>query len=120
MTENNAPALPPFPPLADVTATIEEPVTPPQPKPKFSVLDQRYADPRAVKNVTLDQLAKIELEIHNLRIAYVVHGFDEAVKVGSQGGTIGTEMARLAQAIVNIEAVFDDVLTKIPSPDAAE
>ena len=104
MLNSQSSSLPPLPSLSEVPTVPEEQTLP------FNPLDQRYVATKVIKALTVEQLSKLELEQHNLRLAYVAHGYNADIKFDQSNSTIGTEIERIGNAIHNIEKVFGSVL----------
>ena len=59
-----------------------------------------------------EQLAKLEAELHVIRMTYIANGSDPAmlIRAGGKDRTIGEEMANLIGTIRSLEMFFASVL----------
>ena len=71
--------------------------------------DYKYADVTDIQNVTRGQLAKLEVDLHSLRMAVIANGGDESAVIGPNR-TLATEIARVNEAINTLESYFSEVL----------
>jgi len=78
-------------------------------EPKVFVPDYKYAGVDNIKAVTVNQLAKLEADLHSLRMVYVANGQNPDVLVASNR-TISQEISAVVSAIRNLEAYFASVL----------
>jgi hypothetical protein len=78
-------------------------------EPKGFVSDYKYANTDSIRNVTINQLAKLEADLHSLRMVYVANG-ENANSLVAPNKTIGQEMALVIGAIKNLEDYFASVL----------
>ena len=72
--------------------------------------DYKYATPSEIQGLTKSQLIKLEMELHNLRLAYVAHGMNDEAKVNPTT-TISKEIERVETLISNVENYFGSVLS---------
>ena len=77
--------------------------------------DYKYADESDIKAVTEDQLAKLEVELHTMRMMFVANGENPDVMI-SAGRKIGEEMQKVETVIANLEAYFAAILTSDDAP----
>jgi hypothetical protein len=71
--------------------------------------DYKYASPEDIKNVTVGQLAKLEVDLHSLRMAFVANGENPNTLV-AQNRTIGDEISKVESALAQLENYFASVL----------
>lgn len=71
--------------------------------------DYKYADPSEIIAVTKSQLAKLEVDLHALRMALVANGENPDALVGPNR-TLGSEISRVSGAIKTLESYFSSVL----------
>ena len=86
--------------------TVEEVVVE---EPQGFVPDYKYTAPDNIKAVTVNQLAKLENDLHALRIVCIANGGNLNTRV-SEHRTIGEEIAAVKAAISNLEDYFASVL----------
>lgn len=71
--------------------------------------DYKYADNEALKNITVQHLAKLESDLHSLRLLFVANGENPDALI-SQNRTIGQEMERVQETIKKLEMYFSSIL----------
>mgnify|MGYP003704955007 CR=1 FL=1 len=62
-----------------------------------------------LKNITSQHLAKLEADLHTLRILYVSNGENPDAMI-SQNRTIGQELERVSSTIAKLEEYFASIL----------
>lgn len=70
-------------------------------------LDQKYLNPKALKEETLNTLAGLELQKHRYRLILVASGPETRAE---NGALVGDEITRLDHVIQTLESEFADVL----------
>ena len=101
MIHDNDIVLPAVPPLQE-KEVVEKPVR------KFTP-DYKYMSSEDVKAITVGQLAKLEAELHTLRIVYFAHGENPDVMV-APNRTIGQEIQNVMGSLLRISDYFSAVL----------
>ncbi len=81
------------------------------PKAKGFVTDYRFATPDDIRNLTINHLAKLEAELHTLRMAFVANGMNPNLVIG-QGRKLGAEMQKIEQSLVELSEYFRPVLVQ--------
>ena len=71
--------------------------------------DYKYASFEDIKAITVNQLAKLEVDLHALRMAFIANGENPHALVGP-GRPIGEEMSKITNAILLLESYFNTVL----------
>jgi len=71
--------------------------------------DYRFASPDEIRALTINHLAKLEAELHTLRMAYVANGKNANLMIGKDR-KLGTEMQRIEQSLEDLPAYFRSVL----------
>ena len=71
--------------------------------------DYRYASRDDIRAVTLNQLAKLEVDLHTLRLIFVANGSNPASLIAADK-PIGPEIEKVGAAIVRLEKYFSTVL----------
>lgn len=79
------------------------------PDVKGFVFDYNFASPEDIRNLTKNHLAKLEAELHTLRMAYVANGRNPELMIG-QGRKLGTEMQKVQDSIKELTVTFQSVL----------
>jgi len=79
------------------------------PKPKTFTSDYRFASADDIRAVTINHLAKLEAELHTLRMAYVANGKNPDMLLGPER-PIGGELVRIKDSIESLAAYFKDLL----------
>jgi len=82
----------------------------PEPKPEVFSSDYRFASKDDIRAVTVNHLAKLEAELHTLRMAYVANGKNANLLVAPER-PLGGEMVRIKTSIHELSTYFAEVLT---------
>jgi len=80
------------------------------PKPETFTSDYRFASADDIRAVTVNHLAKLEAELHTLRMAYVANGKDPDIPL-APNRPIGGEMVRIKDSINVLSEYFQDILS---------
>lgn len=72
--------------------------------------DYKYVSREEVKNITVSQLAKLEADLHNLRMMFVANGRNPDLQI-NEARTVVEEMKTIAKVIEELEGYFAEVLT---------
>jgi len=86
-----------------------KPVAQEEPKKDVFVPDYRYASAADIHNVTVNHLAKLEAELHTLRMAFVANGKDPNLMIAPDR-RLGAEMQKIEASIVELSEFFKAVL----------
>lgn len=100
MTIDKTPLLPETP--SPVKSAHEE-------APRRFVPDYRFASRDDIREATRHQLAKLEVELHTLRIIYYAKGENPDIPV-TQNRTLGQEMLSVSNAIDRLYSYFEDII----------
>lgn len=73
------------------------------------VPDYKYLPMDEVKNITVQQLKKLEADLHTLRLLFISNGENPSILI-SQNKTLGQEMKRTTDTIKKLESYFASVL----------
>lgn len=71
--------------------------------------DYRFATNDDICQVTKAQIAKLEAELHRMRILFIANGENPNQRV-SEVATLGQEIARLEEVIDRLASYFENVL----------
>lgn len=71
--------------------------------------DYKYADSDSIKAVTTQQLAKLEVDLHSLRLVLIANGGNSEALIG-QNRTLGAEISRIESTIKTVENYFSSIL----------
>ena len=74
------------------------------------VPDYKYVSSAEVKEITRGQLAKLEADLHSLRMVYVANGKNPNILIG-QNRPIQVEMDKVTATIRELESYFSEVLS---------
>lgn len=96
--------MPPYRPVSETPSWDREETV----ESRFAP-DYKYATAGEIKNLTERHLAKLEGELHTLRMAYVANGRDRTSQV-RPGVTICDEIDRLEGLITELGEYFEAVL----------
>ena len=94
-----------LPEIPDLTPKIEDL---PKHTRKFEP-DYKYVTKDVLKNITVNQLAKIEAELHNLRLIYVANG-ENPNMVLANGRSIIAEINSTIELLNNLSEYFEAIL----------
>ena len=81
-----------------------------EPAPEMFVSDYRFASDEDIRAVTVNHLAKLEAELHTLRMAYIANGKNADALLAPKR-PIGGEMVRIKHSIEALSEYFANVLT---------
>lgn len=79
-----------------------------EPNAPAFIPDYKYATDEQIQEVTRNHLAKLEVELHTLRMAFVANGENPNLQV-APGRTIVDEMNRTKSAISTLENHFQAI-----------
>jgi hypothetical protein len=75
------------------------------------VPDYKYATKADIRSLTASQLAKLEADLHNLRIMFVANGKNPDVRLNDHT-TLADEMNKVLRLIHLLEEYFAEVLSE--------
>jgi len=78
-------------------------------KPRKFSADYKFASEEVIRNVTVTQLAKLEAELHQLRIVFYANGENPNMMVAPKR-TIGQEVQNVMDSIERLSEYFSSVL----------
>jgi len=73
--------------------------------------DYKYLSKEDLRAVTRNQLAKLESDLHSLRVVLVANGHNPNVFIAPQK-TVGSEIGRVEAVIAKLEEYFSEVLNE--------
>jgi len=79
------------------------------PKKDVFVPDYRYASAAEIHNVTVNHLAKLEAELHTLRMAFVANGRNANLMIAPDR-RLGAEMQKIEASIIELSVFFKPIL----------